>query len=190
MENYFIWFLVELIDRRKNSKTDELAKMTARKIALHLDIFFQIVEDLSIKTIESESRMVHVIQGEDWQVLIIAFLHHHYDPDNKTELLRMWQRARGYNVIDNELYKTSVTRPLLCCLRKAEGKGLLVEIHSGVCGEHIGARALAAKVFKQGFYWLSIIDDGSMIIATCEAYQKFSPNSRALSQPSQRITPS
>jgi hypothetical protein len=66
----------------------------------------------------------------------------------------------------------------------------LAEIHSGVCGGHIDSRALTAKVFRQGFYWPSIIDDASRIVATCEAYQKFSPNSRALSQPSQLITPS
>jgi hypothetical protein len=57
-------------------------------------------------------------------------------------------------------------------------------------GGHNGSRALAAKVFRQGFYWPSVIDGTSRIVATCEAYQKFSPSSRALSQPSQLITPS
>jgi hypothetical protein len=35
-----------------------------------------------------------------------------------------------------------------------------------------------------------IIDDVSKVIAACEICQKFSPNSRAPSQPSQLITPS
>jgi hypothetical protein len=33
-----------------------------------------------------------------------------------------------------------------------EGKELLTQTHSGLCGGHIGGRALAAKVFRQGFY--------------------------------------
>jgi hypothetical protein len=93
-------------------------------------------------------------------------------------------------MIGDELYKYSVTCPLLYCVSKAEGKELLVEIHSGVCRGHIGSRTLVAKVFRQGFYWPSIIDDASKVVATCEACQKFSPNSNAPSQTSQLITPS
>jgi hypothetical protein len=84
-------------------------------------------------------------------------------------------------VTGDELYKTLVTG-LLHCISKAEGKELLTEIHLGVCGGHIGSRALTTKVFMQGFYWPSIINDASRIVATCEAYQKFSPNSRTPSQ--------
>jgi hypothetical protein len=60
----------------------------------------------------------------------------------------------------------------------------------GDCGGHIGSRALAAKVFRQGFYWPSTIDDATQLVTTCEAYQKFSSKSKAPAQPSQLITPS
>jgi hypothetical protein len=39
----------------------------------------------------------------------MAYLHHHYESDNNIELLRMQQRAKAYQVIEDELYKTSVT---------------------------------------------------------------------------------
>jgi hypothetical protein len=84
----------------------------------------------------------------------------------------MHQRVRAYQVIGNELYNTSITGPLLRCLSKAEGKELLAEFTQMCVGEggggrgHIGSRALAAKVFKQGFYWPSITDDASKIVAT------------------------
>jgi hypothetical protein len=67
---------------------------------------------------------------------------------------------------------------------------LLTQIHAGACGGDIGARALAAKVFIQGFYWPSITDDAAKLVKTCQACQKFSPNIHALSQPTQLITPS
>jgi hypothetical protein len=120
----------------------------------------------------------------------MTYLHHHYEPDNNTKLLRMQQRPRAYQIVDNNPYKTSIIGPLLHCLSKAEGKELLAEIHLGVCGGHIGSRVLAAKVFRQGFYWPSVIDDASKIVATCGACHRFSPHSRAPSQPSQLITPS
>jgi hypothetical protein len=52
----------------------------------------------------------------------------------------------------------------------------------------LGARALTTKVFMQGFYWPSIIDDAVKLAKTCQACQKFSPNSQAPSQPTHLIT--
>jgi hypothetical protein len=75
-------------------------------------------------------------------------------------------------------------------LSRDEGKELLTQMHPGVCGGNIGARALAAKVFRQGFYWPSITDDASKLVTTCPACQKFSPNTQAPSQLTQLITPS
>jgi hypothetical protein len=57
-----------------------------------------------------------------------------------------------YQIIGDELYRTSVIGPLLCCLSRDEGKELLAQTHSGICGGHIGSRALTAKVLRQGFY--------------------------------------
>jgi hypothetical protein len=81
----------------------------------------------------------------------MSYLHHHYEPDNNTELVRMQQRAKAYRVIGDEIYETSVTGSLLHCLSKDEGKKLLAQTHSGICGGHIGSRALTEKVFRQGF---------------------------------------
>jgi hypothetical protein len=52
-------------------------------------MFFQTIEDPSVTTVELEPRIVKIIQEEDWRVSIMAYLHHHYEPDNNTELLRM-----------------------------------------------------------------------------------------------------
>jgi hypothetical protein len=101
----------------------------------------------------------------------------------------MQQRVKTYQIIRDELYKTSVTGPPLSCLSRDEGKELLTQTHSGVCGGHIGARALAVKVFRQGFYWSSIIDDASKLVTICSTCQKFSSSTHAPSQPTQLITP-
>jgi hypothetical protein len=97
--------------------------------------------------------------------------------------------VKAYKIIGDDLYKTSVTGPLLHCLIKDEGKELLTQTHSGVCGGLIGARALAVKVFRQGFYRPSIIDDAAKLVKTCQACQKFLSNTQTPSQPSQLITP-
>jgi hypothetical protein len=77
---------------------------------------------------------------------IMAYLCHYYKPDNTTEHIRMQQRAKAYQIIYNNLYKTSVSGPLLRCISKAEGQELLSEIHARIYGCHMGARALATKL--------------------------------------------
>jgi hypothetical protein len=66
----------------------------------------------------------------------------------------------------------------------------LSEVHAGVCGGHIRARALATKVLWQGFYWLVMIDDAAKLVSTCEACQRFSRKMKAPAQPVQLIAPS
>jgi hypothetical protein len=159
MERFFNGFTVQYIERTKNLEVDELANAVAKKTVIPLDVFYQFIEDPSVKTVEPKPRMINVVQGENWRAPIMAYLRSHYEPDSSAELIRMQQRAKVYQVIREELYKTSITGPLLRCLSKNEGKDLLNQIHAGACGGHIGTRALIAKVFSQGFYWLSIIDD-------------------------------
>jgi hypothetical protein len=120
----------------------------------------------------------------------MAYLHHYYDPDSKYDQIRMQQRAKDYQIVGNELYKTSISGPLLRCLSKVEGRETLREVHVGICGGHIGTCALAAKVLRQGFYWPAMIDDATKLVSTCEACQKFSHHSKAPPQPSQLIAPS
>jgi hypothetical protein len=61
---------------------------------------------------------------------MMPYLHHHYEPDNNTELIRMQQRAKTYQVIGDELYKISLTGSVLLCLSRNEGKEMLGQTHS------------------------------------------------------------
>jgi hypothetical protein len=63
-------------------------------------------------------------------------------------------------------------------------------VHAGVCGAHIGARALAAKVLWQSFYWLAMIDDATKLVSICEACQRFSRKTKVSAQSVQLIAPS
>jgi hypothetical protein len=82
------------------------------------------------------------------------------------------QRARGYAVVNGELYKSGVTKPWLRCITSENGLELLKEIHSGFCSAHIGTRALAGKAINQGFYWPTINIDAKKLVRECEACQK------------------
>jgi hypothetical protein len=75
--------------------------------------FFQVIEDASVKIVKLEPRLINVIEGKDWCAPIMVYLRHYYEPDNTTKHIRMHQRAKAYQIVDNELYKTSISSPLL-----------------------------------------------------------------------------
>jgi hypothetical protein len=66
MRIFFKGFTVDYIDKNKNSEADELAKAAARNTPLPADVYWQMIIDTSIKTTESEPRVINIIQGDDW----------------------------------------------------------------------------------------------------------------------------
>jgi hypothetical protein len=93
----------------------------------------------------------------------------HYEPQDELEGKKLKQRARGYTVVNGELYTLGVSEPWLRCITSEKGLELLKEIHSGFCGAHVGTRALAGKAIKQGFYWPTINEDAKKLVQECEA---------------------
>jgi hypothetical protein len=113
---------VEYIECNKNTKADDLAKAAARNTPMPTDVFFQVLEDASAKTVMLEPRVTNIIEWEDWRAWIMAYLHHFYEPNNKNEQARIQQRAKDYQIVGNEIYRTSVSGPLLCCISKTKAK--------------------------------------------------------------------
>jgi hypothetical protein len=60
MERFFKGLTLQHIERAKNIEADELAKAAASKAELPPEVFFQVIEDPSIKIVEPEPRMISV----------------------------------------------------------------------------------------------------------------------------------
>jgi ribonuclease HI len=170
MEKHFKGYSVQHIPRDENNKADKLGKAAARNQELPPDVFFEIIREPSMK--DSRPKIMNVVETPDWRAEIMAYLRGHYEPQDELEEKILKQRARGYTVVNEELYKSGVTEPWLRCITSEKGLELLKEIHSGFCGAHIGTRALAGKAIKQGFYWPTINIDAKALVRQCEACQK------------------
>ena len=70
------------------------------------------------------------------------------------------------------------------CIPLEDGLKLLAEIHGGMCGSHIGSRALAGKALRQGFFWPTALQDATALVTWCEACQF---HSKKLHQPAQAL---
>ena len=89
-------------------------------------------------------------------------------PSNETEARRVQRRSKAYTIINMELYKRSATTILQRCVEPEEGQEMLLEIHQGECGHHACSRALVAKVFRHGFYWLTPLQQAEDIVRRCK----------------------
>jgi hypothetical protein len=168
MERHFRGFTIEHLPRKRNGEADELAKTATRGEAMPPDVFFEILA-APIRPNKQPLSTVNAIANLDWRAPIIAFLRGHYEPVETHDLKRMQARAWGYVLKDDNLFKLGVCAPLLKCITQEQGIELMKEIHGGICGSHIVARALAGKAFRQGFYWPMAIRDAEQIVKTCKA---------------------
>jgi hypothetical protein len=76
-------------------------------------------------------------------------------------------------LINSQLYRKSFTTPLLKCLGPEASNRVLQEIHEGVCSSHIGPRTLAQKIFRQGYWWPTVMADSEKYVLSCAKCQEF-----------------
>src|SRR6187200_2618379 len=106
-----------------------------------------------------------------WAQQIVRFLQTGELPDDPEEIEKITRQSNMYQFVDNELYRRRLNGVRLKCISREDGQKLLAEIHGGICGHHIGARALAGKAFRQGFFWPKALQDATALVTKCEACQ-------------------
>jgi hypothetical protein len=183
LEKQFKGFTLQHIERNKNKEADMLAKAAAKGEPLPFDVFFHTIDTPVVRSLEGLQitedidghRIVNLIMTGDWRTPITLYLQGHYHPSDQSESKRLKHRSRDFAIIDRQLYKKGISQHMLKCITEAKGIELLREVHWGICGSHLGPRALAAKVIRQGFYWPAIVCAANRVTRSCEACQKFSP---------------
>ncbi|GKV48647.1 hypothetical protein SLEP1_g55446 [Rubroshorea leprosula] len=99
--------------------------------------------------------------------------------------MKLRRKASRYTLVDGTLYKRSYSLPLLRCLIPYEADYALCEVHEGVCGSHVGARTLAHKVLRQGYYWPNKQEDAKQHVQKCPKCQFFA---HLTHQPTEELT--
>jgi len=73
-------------------------------------------------------------------------------PQDPTEARIVKKNACRYTLVDGKLFRHGYTHPILSCVNGEQGTRIMVELHEGICGSHIGGRALSLKVVRAGYY--------------------------------------
>ncbi|XP_072054278.1 uncharacterized protein [Arachis hypogaea] len=136
------------------------------------------VEVTSLKVYYDSLLVVQQVNGhfqkEDWLSLFIHYLKTGEILENKnTRSFRY--KANHYTMMGTDLYKRSISRPLLKCRSRTEAENTIEEVHEGICGHHTGSRSLATKIHQARYYWPTIREDCRNKVQKCDACQKCAP---------------
>jgi hypothetical protein len=96
-----------------------------------------------------------------------------YCHPKKSAVIQLRMKAGRFMMVNGRLYKRGFTLPLLKCVSPEEGNYVLREIHEGICGSHSGARVLAHKAVRAGFYWPNMNKESTTIVRNCDKCQRF-----------------
>src|SRR4051812_49271027 len=103
-----------------------------------------------------------------WTKPFMEYLEHGTLPDDEVEIRQIVRRAKGYTIINGQLYKRSTIGVYLKCVFQLEGMEILREIHLRDCGHHAAPRSLVAKAFRQGFYWMTAKVDADKLVGRAQ----------------------
>ena len=178
---------VRHIPRAKNSRADALAKLAA---ASQEDLNRSTpVEYLAEPSIDLCGVEVAPIRSEpSWMDPIWDYIIDGRLPDDSKEAAKIRMRSAKFTNHKGSLYKRGFFTPILKCIAGKDTEYVLREVHEGVCGNHIRARALAGKVLRQGYYWPTILRDATELVRRCKICQEHAKISCLPSEPLTSIT--
>ena len=183
----FTMVQIRHIPREENSRADALAKLaTASQEDLGKSTPVEYLAKPSIDLCDVEVALVEYKLS--WMEPIWDYIIDGHLPDDPKEAAKIRTRSARFTNHKGSLYKRGFFTPILKCIAGKNIEYMLREVHEGICGNHIGARALAGKVLRQGYYWPTILKDATDLVKKCKICQEQAKISRLPSEPLTSIT--
>ena len=158
------------IPRAKNAEANFLARLAS------LDDYSATselcVEIKGQPSIEGE-QILTIKEQDEWIAPIVRYLKKGWLPEDKTEARKIQIRAARFVIIDDVLYRRGYSLLYLICASLKEADYVHREIHEGTCKNHAGARSLAGKALRAGYYWPTLQKDAYNIVRACDKCQRF-----------------
>jgi ribonuclease HI len=177
LENKFYDFEFHHVVRDNNVAADVLSKLGSTRAQVPAGVFVHELHAPSIPEpapattdpapfpASQEVMMIDV----DWRQPFIDYIHEQKVPMDKKLAGQLVRRAKSYVLVGDKLYRRGASsRVLMKCVPREEGKGILEEIHKGVCGNHASSRTLVSKAFRRAFYWPTALGDAEELVRRCQ----------------------
>ena len=165
------------IPREENQMVDALATLSSKfKVSPHGDF-----PSIDIRCCVGPAHYCLIEEEEDgqpWYFDIKQYIKDkEYPPeasDNDKRALR--RLAASFLLSGNVLYKRNLDMVLLQCVNAKEAEEILVEVHEGT---HANGHAMARKILRVGYYWLTMENDCCVHVRKYHKCQTFIDNVNA-----------
>ena len=131
----------------------------------------------------NSDEVLSVMIAPSWMDPIWDYLLNEILPSDPKEASKLRARSARFSFLRGTLYKRGFSAPLLKCIGKEDANYVLREVHEGICGNHIGARALEGKTLRQGYYWPTMLKDATELVRKCKICQEDAKISHLPSEP-------
>ena len=183
----FVLVQVRHIPRAENSRVDALAKLvTTSQEDLNRSTPVEYLVEPYIDLCDLE--VTQIGSEPSWMDPIWDYITDERLPDDPKEAAKIRTSSSRFTNHKGSLYKRGFFTPILKCIAGKSTEYVLREVHEGVCGNHIGAQALAWKVLRQGYYWPTILRDAADLVRRCKICQEHARISRLPSEPLTSVT--
>jgi hypothetical protein len=182
LENKFYGLEFHHVVRDNNVAADVLSKLGSTRAQVPAGVFIHELHAPSIpEPAPPTTDPAHPPAGQevmmidvDWRQPFIDYLREQKVPSNKNLAEQLIHRAKSYVLVRDKLYRRGASSGVLMkCVPREEGKGILEEIHKGVCGNHVSSRTLVSKAFRRAFYWPTALGDAEELVRRCQGCQYF-----------------
>ena len=141
---------IKQISQNENYRADMLVKMaTIADPKLPKSVPLEVRISPSI---EKEVEVMRVSTEESLMDPILSYICDGILQEGKKQARKLKCRATRYTLLDGVLYRRGFTLSLLRYLDDKKADYILREINEGICGNYSGARTLAFKALRQGYF--------------------------------------
>ena len=161
------------VPREQNSRADILSKLASTKTAGQHRTLVQ--QTLSTPSWDDDRVFTIDTSAPSWTTPIIQYLRDEALPADPAMARTIRRQAAMYTLQNDELFRRGFSTPLLKCLDSSQAQYVLEELHRGICGMHSGARSMAARALRAGYYWPTMKHDARELTKKCPECQKHGP---------------
>ncbi|XP_068475087.1 uncharacterized protein [Phaseolus vulgaris] len=168
--SFAVFELVHVL-REQNARADLLAKLASSGKGGRPRTVIQ--ETLKTpQTFTADNWVCMVETGDTWMMPYKGYLADGVLPLEPAKSRKVEKNYAKYTLIDGELFRHGFTHPILVCVSGDQCLHIMAELHEGICGSHIGGRALASKAIRAGYYWPTVREDCTRYAQQCKQCQQ------------------
>ena len=161
---------VQHIPREENECADALSRLASSKKQSH---HRSVVQVRLAQPSVGDAECMTITGTHTWMTPITQYLEHGTCQPGEEKNIR--RQCARYTMIGQDLYRRGYSTSLLKCLTKEQSQYVLQEIHEGACESQSGARTMATKIVRAGYYWPTVHGDSGDYVKKCQKCQEFGP---------------